>query len=336
MKKAISLLVCACFFLSLCSCETQKESTTEFTAMNTLMSIRVFGSDKSRNEEALALLTAKIKELDELFDSENSGSDVFRINSGAESTAVDENTAKIIEKSLYASELTDGAFDITVMPVLKLWGFDNGNYRVPKSEELKAALEYAGAEKITVTGKKVYKEPNTQISLGGIAKGYLGDELLKIARETGVGAVISLGGNIVLCGENTQKGSWTVGVKNPADTSSVLCTFKHGGDVSIVTSGAYERSFQKNGETYHHIIDPKTGEPAESDLLSVTVIGADGTLCDAFSTALFVMGKEKAVKFANEHNDFEYIFVTQDKEIIATDGVLELSILSEEFKSARK
>ncbi len=336
MKKAIALIFCGCFLLSMCSCDSFKESLTEFTAMNTLMTIRVFSNSKAENQEALRLFAEKINELDVLFDANNENSVVFRVNGEETEIKVSEDTAKIIEKSILANSLTEGAFDITIMPVLKLWGFNDGNYGVPKKEDIETALALVGKGKISLNGTTVTKEKNTEISLGGIAKGYLGDELLKIAKEKGVNGVLSLGGNIVLCGENTEKGEWTVGVKNPLETSSLACTFKHKGDVSVVTSGGYERSFQKDNKTYHHIIDTKTGEPAKTDLLSVTVIGEDGAMCDAFSTALFVMGKEKAVKFAKEHNDFEYIFITKNKEIITTDGIKNCELLSEEFKLIQK
>lgn len=336
MKKAIALILCGCFLISMCSCGSLKESTTDITAMNTLMTIRVFSNSKTQGDEALKLFTEKIIRLDSFFDTNEKSSDVFCINGDNTEIKVSEDTAKIIEKSILASSLTDGAFDITIMPVLKLWGFNDGNYGVPKEEEIQKALKLVGNDKISVEGTTVIKRAGTEISLGGIAKGYLGDEILEISKECGVSAVVSLGGNIVLCGENQEKGEWTVGVKNPLETDSLACSFKHKGNVSIVTSGGYERSFQKDGETYHHIIDTKTGKPADSDLLSVTVIGEDGALCDAFSTALFAMGKEKAVKFAKEHNDFEYIFITENSEIITTDGVDGLELLSEDFKLIHK
>ncbi len=304
--------------------------------MNTLISIRVFSSSEGQKDAVITAFSDRINELDALFDANKENSDVSLVNGKDTKIKVKNDTAKIIEKSIFANILTEGAFDITIMPVLKLWGFNSGNYAVPASDNIRSALELSGADKISLEGNVVEKAENTEISLGGIAKGYLGDELLKIAKEKRVSGVISLGGNIVLCGENQEKGEWTVGVKNPLETSSLACTFKHKGNVSVVTSGGYERSFRKDGKTYHHIIDTQTGEPAKSDLLSVTVIGTDGAMCDALSTALFIMGKEKAVKFAKEHNDFQYIFITENKDIIITDGVENCEILSEDFKLIHK
>ncbi len=336
MRKAVAILLCVCFLLTMCSCNSNGELRTEFTAMNTLISLRVFSCSNGERDSAIRAFEDKINELNALFDANAETGDVAQINRGNEAIKVSEDTAAIIEKSILANDLTNGAFDITIMPVLKLWGFDNGNYGVPEKEDIKSALAFVGGDGVSVKDNTVLKKKNAEITLGGIAKGYLGDELLKIAEKYGASAVLSLGGNIVLCGENEEKGEWTVGVKNPLETDSLVCTFKHKGNVSVVTSGGYERSFKKDGKTYHHIIDTKTGEPAKSDLLSVTVIGEDGALCDAFSTALFVMGKEKAVKFAKEHNDFEYIFITENKEIITTDGVESCELLSEDFKLIHK
>ncbi|MGN0525884.1 MAG: FAD:protein FMN transferase [Acutalibacteraceae bacterium] len=332
MKKALSIMLCALMLLSFTSCENQKELTKDFTAMNTLISIRVFGISDKENEKTVRLFTDKINELSVLFDANNENSDVKKVNASDKSCEVSSYTADIIKKSITASEKTKGCFDITVMPVLKLWGFDNGLYGVPEAENISKALSNVSYKSISVKGNTVTKKPDTEISLGGIAKGYIGDELLKIAEEYKVNAIISLGGNIVLCGDNQGKGYYTVGVKNPLDQNELLCTFESVGNKSVVTSGAYERYFEKDGKTYHHIIDTSTGYPSESDLLSVTVIGENGAFCDAYSTALFSMGKEKAVAFANENHDFSYILVTDKNEVITVGDIQNLEILDDDFK----
>lgn len=333
MKKAVSILLSALVILSLCSCDNSQNETITITAMNTLMQIRVFSSNG--DSEALKSFETETKRLEALFDANIENSDVSRLNNSDTGCDVSTDTAKIIELSKQATELTDGAFDITVMPVLRLWGLDNGNYGVPKEQDVKNALSLVGSDNISVEGVNVTKAPGREISLGGIAKGYLGDRLLQIANDNGICAVVSLGGNIVLCGENPEKGYWTVGVKNPLDSDTLACSFESNGNLSVVTSGAYERYFEFEGKTFHHIIDTKTGEPAQSDLLSVTVIGENGALCDAFSTALFAMGKEKAVGFAKEHNDFQYILITNQNEIIATEGVANLKAENDAFKISK-
>ncbi len=331
MKKAISLLLCVLFLFNLCSCNFSKNEAINLTAMNTLMQIRVFSSLKGKKETA-KLFENEILRLEALFDEGIAESDVYKINNCDSQCRISSETAKIIESASFASKKTNGAFDITIMPVLRLWGFDNGNYGVPEKNDIETALLKVGSDNIKLNGAEITKKNGTEISLGGIAKGYLGDRLLKIAEENEICAVVSLGGNIVLCGENREKGYWTVGVKNPISQNELACTFESEGNLSVVTSGGYERYFEKDGKTFHHIIDTKTGEPARSDLLSVTVIGKNGALCDAYSTALFAMGKEKAVAFAKENNDFKYIFITDENEILALGEIKNLQAESENFK----
>ncbi len=332
MKKIISVLLCVAAVLQLSACsqvKNNKEATGTITAMNTVMQITVFNTSKGTNEDVLEKMKERIYELSDLFDANLQGSDVYRINNsdGDESKriSVSDDTINVLEAAIGAYHSTDNLFDIKLMPVISLWGFDNGKYGVPKNSELEKAVALVDKSRIYVyeTENAVSKTKGTKLSLGGIAKGYLGDELLKIADEYGATALLSLGGNVVLCGDKSENELWSVGIKNPTATDDVALSFKCKGNNSVVTSGGYERFFEYNGKTYHHIIDPETGRPADSDLLSVTVVGENGTLCDAYSTALFVMGKEKAVEFAKENNDFEFVFITDNKEIFLTDGVSE-------------
>ena len=331
MKKVVSVLICVVIILQFCSCVPAGDTkvTENITAMNTVMQITVFNTSKGTAEEVAEKMIQRIKEIEKLFDANLSDSDTSRINSAVTELTVNDETAELLNTAKKASETTGGAFDITIMPVLKLWGFNDGNYGVADDETIKDFLEFVDYKNISVAGNKVTKNINTQISLGGIAKGYLGDELLEIAEEYGATALLSLGGNIVLCGNKSESEKWTVGIKNPNDTENIACSFECDGNKSVVTSGAYERYFEYGGKTYHHIIDPNTGYPAHSDLLSVTVIGENGAFCDAFSTALFVMGKEKSVAFAKEHNEFDFILITENSEILITDGVTDIE--SENF-----
>lgn len=321
--------------VSLCSCVWQKDDTLSLTAMNTVMQITVFNNSRAENERVLDIMSRRIAEIDSLLDANNEESDVYRINNGKEhsSIQVSPDTAEIIRRSVLACEATEGCFDITVMPVVKEWGFHNGTYGVPDKESLEQALSRVKPDGIVadITGNSVEKSQGVEITLGGIAKGYLGDELLRIADEEGVTALVSLGGNIVLCGNKADGSLWSVGIRSPEDAERLACSFESEGNRSVVTSGGYERFFEYEGKVYHHIIDPQSGYPAESDLLSVTVVGDDGALCDAYSTALFVMGKEKAVTFAKESNDFGFVFITTDNEILYSENISGISIESGDF-----
>ncbi len=333
MKKAISLISALVMLVSLCSCSMShvKEQTETVTAMNTVMTLTVYSNKNT--DEVFEELKKEIDILDTLLTVNpvaNKGengvdpSDVVRINTSGEPVEVSDFTVELIDKALEANELTDGAFDITINPVIEMWGFNDATYGVPGKAERENALKLVGSDKIAVDGNTVGVSELSSINLGGIAKGALGDDLKRILDKHGMAAVLSLGGNIVLVGNNPAAEKWSVGVKAPNEEKALICKFRCGGDRSVVTSGGYERYFEYKGKRYHHIIDPATGAPAESDLQSVTVIGKDGAMCDALSTALFVMGSEKAVEFAKEHNDFEYIFVTEDK-IIASASIPELT-----------
>ncbi len=335
MKKIVSLMLVFATLFMCCSCGDYVDDTLTLTAMNTVMQITVFNNSRAENERVLGMLSDRVMEIDSLMDANKNDSDVYRINNGEAETRiqVSPETAEVVAKSLSAFQSTKYNFNITVMPVVKEWGFHDGTYGVPDETKLNEALSRVKSNGITVSTADnwVKKSEGVEITLGGIAKGYLGDELLEITKAEGVTALISLGGNIVLCGDKSDGSLWSVGVKNPRDTESLACTFKSAGNKSVVTSGGYERCFEYEDKTYHHIIDPKTGHPAESDILSVTVIGEDGALCDAYSTALYVMGKEKAVAFAKKSNDYDYIIVTTDNEILYTSGIVDIECESGDF-----
>ena len=325
MKKAVSLLLASAMVVCLCSCSLMVQNTARtITAMNTVMQITVFNNSQSEAERIAGRMVDSIVRIDALMDANSFESDVYKVNNASIGTSVEiaSETADVLNISLQANALTKGCFDVTLMPVIEEWGFHDGTYGVPSAESLKNAMGYVDAHGFSVQGDKLTKSTDVRITLGGIAKGYLGDELLKIAAEENASALLSLGGNIVLCGDKADGSLWSVGVKNPHNTESLACSFESEGNRSVVTSGGYERFFEYGGKSYHHIIDPATGYPAESDLYSVTVIGENGALCDAFSTGLFVMGKEKAVAFAKENNDFQFIFITTDNEILYTSGIV--------------
>ncbi len=324
MKKIVSVLICLSLLTSFVGCGSNSTHNVTLTAMGTVMEITVFNTSKSKAKAITDEMTECINRLDELWDTKNEKSEVSLINSSEanEKIPVSYDTGKIIALALGANQSTEYFFDITVQPYMTLWGFDTGEYGVPKEEEIHYARGIVNDSRITVGTDYswVRKTEGTEITLGGIAKGYLGNELMAIATVDDTCAMLSLGGNIVLCGNKPDGTLWSVGVKNPHNPQKLACTFETIGNKSVVTSGGYERYFEYSGETYHHIIDPVTGYPAQSDLLSVTVIGNDGTACDYLSTALFVAGRKKAVELIKKHNDLDFILVT-DKRIFVTEGI---------------
>ena len=298
-------------------------STAEIFAMDTVMNVTVYGEER---EKAVDEARKIIREYDNLWSEEKEDSDISKINRNSGSyVTVEPATYDLLKQSVEVSKLTDGMFDITLEPVVKLWGFHNKAYRVPTEKERKTAREKVNYRKITFAGDypkgncQVKIEKGMEIGVGGIAKGYTSDKIISKFREMKVSAaILSLGGNVQTLGYKEGDKPFRVGLTNPLSAESILGTLDVT-DCAVITSGNYERYFEKDGRRYHHIMDRKTGAPVENTLASVTVIGESGTMCDGLSTALFVMGKEKALEFQKAHTEFGLILVTEDGEITSTE-----------------
>ena len=306
------------------SSSSDEEASVSFEAMDTYMTITVYGNNA---EAAAAAAQEEVERLDILFSAENSESEIYTINENGGGTLSDES-AYLVETSLSLWESTGGAFDITVYPIAQLWGFIGGDFYVPTDEELEELLGLVGSDMVgwDSSSNTITLEEGMAIGLGGIAKGYTGDRLLEIFKEYGVdGAIASLGGNIVIYGDKPSGQSWKVAIQDPEDSSSYVCVLALDDDLSIVTSGGYERYFEEDGVTYHHILDPDTGYPADAGLISVSIISADGTEADGLSTSLFVMGTEAAIEFwqTTEDYDFEMILVDSDGNIYISEGLVD-------------
>ena len=264
-----------------------KKETADIFAMDTIITLSVYGKN---SKTAISEMENEIERLDLKF-------------SPLEDFSEDEETKSLINTADEISVLTDGAFDIRLSAVSELWGFYNKEYQIPDEKEIKTALE-----------KKVY-------DFGGIAKGYAGDRLYEICKKNGIkSGILSLGGNVVAIGENPNGKVWKVAIANPKKPSEFI-GYVEVIDKAVVTSGDYQRYFEKDGKRYHHILNPKTGYPADSGLSSVTVISDSGILADSLSTAFFVSGKDLVFKLYDEL-DFEAVLVTANGEIITTDNII--------------
>ena len=305
-------------FLTACTDSASYRVQSGFFSMDTYMEITAYGAAA---EAAIASCKDEICLLESLLSATDPASDIGRINSSgiAEVSPV---TAEIIEYAKEIGEETDGALDITVYPVLKAWGFTAEEYHVPDSETLSGLLQRVDFTQIRTEDNTVTVPSGVQLDLGALAKGYASDKAAGILREKGVtSALINLGGNIMTVGSNQKGELWKIGIRNPFFLDENIGILEVA-DKAVVTSGSYERYFTaEDGKAYHHIIDPATGCPAESGLVSVTIIGGSGIMCDALSTALFVMGAEKAEEYHREKGGFDMILVTEGGEIIVTEGI---------------
>lgn len=326
--KRILCFILAAFFLTGCTANAVPAEKTVF-AMDTYMKLSAYGDG---TENALEKAVNKIAELDGLWSVTNENSEIYAVNrSGGKTVTVSSETAAALSISLQISEETGGALDCTVYPVLAEWGFTNGNYKIPESERLAALLENVGYKRVSLEGYDVSVQQGTQIDLGAVGKGCTGDVLAEIMRENGVfSALLDLGGNIQAVGAKPDGTPWRIGLRDPFG-DGIFAALELT-DCAAVTSGGYERYFiGEDGEKYCHIIDPDSGRPAKSGLVSATVVGNSGGLCDALSTAVFVMGLEKASELWKSRRDFEMVLIAEDGGIYVTAGLEDNFRLMGEF-----
>lgn len=321
-------MTAAVIFSSGCSLESKYDC--EFFAMDTVMTINAYGS---KSENAVKAVQNEINELDKLLSVQNENSEIFKLNQSKEMT-VSKDTLTLITRSKEIYTLTGGAFDISCEPLTREWGFYSGlENKVPSQKAIETALEGIGAEHINIKGGTVALDENTSLDLGGIAKGFASQKAAEILKEYGVtSALMSLGGNVRAVGSKPDGEYWSVAVTDPDDNSKSIGTLKIS-DKAVVTSGGYQRYFEEKGQIYHHIIDTKSGYPADSGLKSVTIVSDDDTLADALSTSLFVMGLEKSGKFYSENSSlFGAVFITDKGEIYVTDNLKDSFMSEQDFE----
>lgn len=328
-KPAIFPLLTAVIFLT--SCADNEPHERSFFAMNTYMTVTAYGKNA---ETALNSVQDKIVSLEKLWSVTDTGSEIYAVNhSGGKAVEVSDETAELLKYAVYISDETNGALDCTLYPVLTEWGFTTGEYHIPDENVLSELLENTGYEKIRLNGSSVTLPQNMELDLGAVGKGYAGDMAADILRQNGVSsALLDLGGNIQAIGSKPDGTPWRIGLRNPFGEGSFAII--EISDRAVITSGGYERYFtDDNGNEYHHILDPETGQPAHSGLVSATIIGSEGKLCDGLSTAVFVMGLEKAEQLWRQQNDFEMILVTDNGDIFFTEGLEDKFSLNEYYSN---
>ncbi len=292
-----------------------KKAASEFFAMDTVMQITAYGKHA---DAAVKICESEIARLDAKLSAQSAGSEIAKLNAGG--VCQDDETLRLLSEALEIARKTNGAYDPTVYPLMKLWGFGTENAHVPQNSEIEQELSCVGYEKLPGV-KSPYRLPEGMaVDLGGIGKGFAASVARRCLLDQGVSsAVLSLGGNVTLIGSKIDGSDWTVGLQDP-ETDSCF-GYVSGTAVSVVTAGGYQRYFEENGRRYWHILNAKTGWPAETGLSSVTIVSADDTLADGLSPALFVMGLEKGIEFWRESSGFEAVFLLESGEIYVTQGL---------------
>ena len=273
---------------------------------------------------------AIIGSLDATLSLHQPGSEIARLNAhaGEKPIPVSSETMELLQIAIKWAEESNGAFDPTVAPLVKLWGIGGLQPRVPSKKELIRGVELVNYRDIQISGDTVFlRRVGQGVDLGGIAKGYAADEVASFLRKNNVSsALIDLGGNVVVIGAKKDKKPWNIGIQNPDLPRGNALGFLSVTDRSVVTSGTYERFFELDGRRYHHILSPKTGAPALSGLESVTVVSQYSADGDALSTAFFVMGIQKSTELLKKLSDIEAVFVQREKDhyrIQLTGGLFE-------------
>ena len=328
LKKNAVRFILLIFPFVLCGCRNLQKSSLFFQAMNTFVSVQTFGENsKNVNQK----IKARLSELESLFSTTDSSSEIYKLNHSSEKIQVSSETYSLLSYSVKMAEIFNGHFNPALFPVIREWGFTTGNYHVPSQEKINFLLKKTDFSQIQFFDDNfVQLQDSMSVDFGSVAKGFASDEIVKILSENNIlSALIDFGGNIIAFGEKPDSSFWRIGIKNP-----------FGGEVSlavkvknqmVITSGGYERFFtDENQKKYIHIFDGKTGFPVENEIESITIICENGLYADTLSTALFIIGSENAVSFWRERKDFQMIILQKDGSILYTSPLeSQIEILSE-------
>lgn len=307
-----------CCVLCICGCDAAPAYNSALGFyLDTVITISGY-ADKEILEEAAALCG----EYERVFSRTVEGSDVWRINHAEGSPVrVCDDTAELLAMALDICEKSGGALDITIAPASELWDFKSGEPQIPDMDRLARAAELVNYTRLKLEGGVVTLPAGMAIDLGAVAKGYIADRAAEYLRGRGVeSAILNLGGNVVALGGKPDGSKWSIGIQNPEKENgragySVLVA-----DESVVTSGIYQRGFDRDGVRYHHILDSETGRPVQNGLASVTVIADSSALADAMSTACFALGRERGLGFAREMG-VQAVFIDTDGRVSCTPAL---------------
>ena len=339
-SKGLSLALCFLMLVPLTGCGETRQVQRIVEAMDTVMTLTAYGKQAEKGLDAAESI---IKSMDVMLDPELESSTVYAINHAqGGSTVVSGQVADMLSKAYdiyqkskaYNSSAT-GMLDLTLYPLIKKWGFVDSKYYTPNDAEIQEQLSRCCFDQLVLSSfptsgaYSVTLPSYGELSFACCAKGCAAQNAIGSMRQAGVtSGIISLGGNVQTLGLKPDGSNWNVAIQDPNNTSSYLGVISVG-ECAVVTSGTYQRNFtDAKGNTYHHLLSPTTGYPANNTLLSCTVITEDGTMADCLSTAMFVMGETNALNYWRANGGFEMILVTKSNEVICTKGLMEKFTLS--------
>ena len=304
--------------------------------MSTPVSITIYDGEY---ENILDKAFEKVEEVENLvsINKENTEISELNKNAGIEKVKLSDISYDILKKGLEYSKLSNGSYDITIGPLVKLWNIGFEDAKVPSQDEINEVIDTIDYNNIEINDstKEVFlTKKGMEIDLGSIAKGYIADEIANILKQEGVNrAIIDLGGNIYALGFKEGNKNWKIGIQNPFNDRGEVVGGIEVSDKTVVTSGIYERFIEENGVKYHHILNPKTGYPYETDIAGVSIITDKSIDADALSTLTFTKGLEEGLKFIEGLDNVDAIFITNDKKIYITDNIRDsFKIINTEFE----
>jgi len=304
--------------------------------MSTPVSITIYDGEY---ENILDKAFEKVEEVENLvsINKENTEISELNKNAGIEKVKLSDISYDILKKGLEYSKLSNGSYDITIGPLVKLWNIGFEDAKVPSQDEINEVIDTIDYNNIKINDstKEVFlKKKGMEIDLGSIAKGYIADEIANILKQEGVNrAIIDLGGNIYALGSKSSDSNWKIGIQNPFNDRGEVVGGIEVSDKTVVTSGIYERFIEENGVKYHHILNPKTGYPYETDIAGVSIITDKSIDADALSTLTFTKGLEEGLKFIEGLDNVDAIFITNDKKIYITENIRDsFKIINTEFE----
>ncbi|WP_242974543.1 FAD:protein FMN transferase [Lacrimispora amygdalina] len=316
-------------FLTGCHRKAEPISKSGFL-LNTFVTVTIYDKDDPRIlNESLDLC----RSYENIFSKTIEGSEVYQINhrpAQENSVKLSPDTAALLSKGLYYSRISSGDFDVTVEPLTSLWDFTAQNPVVPPADKIHAAVKKVGYQNLELDDDTLtFLSPDTTVDFGAIAKGYIADRMKEYLMKQGVkSAIINLGGNVLCIGKKPDGTPFKIGLQKPyADRNETIETLNIE-DMSVVSSGVYERHFVKDGVNYHHILNPRDGYPYENGLVSVTILSKLSVDGDALSTTCFSMGLEKGMELLNSMDDVYGVFITDDDKVHYTDGAKDFLVTS--------
>ncbi|NBG89599.1 FAD:protein FMN transferase [Isachenkonia alkalipeptolytica] len=344
VKRTVILLGILVSFLLLFGCSEEEDyqlvQESRF-ALGTYNQVTVYAPSEEEGQDIMDAVFTRVNEIENLMSINVEDSDISKLNekAGESSVTVDPETFHLLDLGKEYKELTDGTFNIGIGTLIQLWDIGGDDQQVPEEAEIGSLLNHTDLNQLILNEDSYearIEDPEMIVDLGGIAKGYAVDQAVQVIKNHGVEhAIVDFGGDVYVLGGNPDGNDWRIGISTPEIGESGVVGRLFSSDMSVVSSGDYERYFIENDQLYHHIIDPSTGHPTDNELSSVTVISDSALEGDILSTAMFVMGLEDGLDFVNDLEGVEAVLITKSKEVYLTTGVSDLfEIMDEEYTLA--